>query len=63
MPSINYRIWFDKQWFYIADVDPKGMSKKQVKEIQNLTQIVETYTKILNVEGEGGNNEGKKQNK
>lgn len=50
MPSINYRLWFDKaQWFYIADVDPKGLSKKQVKELQNLTEIVQKYVTLLNL--------------
>jgi hypothetical protein len=62
MISANYKIWFDKQWFYLATVDPKGMSKEQVKIVSNLTNMMKKYVVILNkTKDVGGKSDGKER--
>jgi hypothetical protein len=52
--SVIYKISFDKQWFYtmIFDGTDKTMTKKQVKDIDNLTETIKRTLKVFNLKGD-----------
>jgi hypothetical protein len=49
MKSVHYKIEHDgTKWYYMATVDPAGMTKDEVKTVSGITNIISDFVFLVN---------------